>query len=314
MVTATFGTVLLLLVVVSSLVIVRHRLRYEMWYLVHLSAYLGIYLSWGHQLPTGNEFLTNHPAGLYWTGLYLVTLALLVLFRLGQPVFRVLWHRLEVAEVQIESPTVVSLRIRGRYLERLGAKAGQFFLWRFLTPGRWWESHPFSLSEAPDGQSLRITVKSSGDFTRRIGEIPPGTRVVAEGPFGVFTQAGRRRERVALIAGGIGITPIRALAEEMAGDVVLLYRVLREEDLVFREELEGLAGRRGIGLHFVVGDHAAPGGERLLSPEHLQELLPDIAEREVYVCGPPAMATLLEQNVRQAGVPAKHIHIERFAL
>jgi ferredoxin-NADP reductase len=216
--------------------------------------------------------------------------------------------------VTVETPNVVSLRISGRNLDRLGARAGQFFLWRFLTPDRWWESHPFSLSQAPDGRSLRITVKNSGDFTRHMKEIRPGTRVIAEGPFGVFTGEGRQRERVALIAGGIGITPVRALAEEMTGELALIYRVIREEDLVFRGELEELARERGLELLFVVGDHAAPGGERLLSPEHLCELLPDIAEREVYVCGPPAMANVIERTVRQAGVPPTYIHIERFAL
>ena len=59
----------------------------------------------------------------------------------------------------------------------------------------------------------------------------PGTRVVAEGPFGVFTEASRTQEKVLLVAGGIGITPIRALIEEMEGDIVVLYRVVSEEDL-----------------------------------------------------------------------------------
>jgi ferredoxin-NADP reductase len=124
----------------------------------------------------------------------------------------------------------------------------------------------------------------------------------------------RQRERVALIAGGIGITPIRALAEEMEGDVVLIYRALHEQDLVFRAELDRLAHERGLALHHVVGDHRTPEGARLLSPVHLRELLPDVAEREVYICGPPAMVRVLEANVRAAGVPPASIHTERFAL
>ncbi|MGI8825026.1 MAG: ferredoxin reductase family protein [Chloroflexota bacterium] len=314
MVTAMIGTALLIVVVVTSLIIVRRRLRYETWYLVHLTAYAAIYLSWTHQLPTGNEFLTNPATATYWTTLYLITLALLVIFRIVQPVYRGFWHRMHVEEVTVAGRNVVSLHITGRHLDRLDARAGQFFLWRFLTRGRWWESHPFSLSAAPDGRSLRITVKNSGDFTSRIGEIVPGTAVLAEGPFGVFTDDVRRRDRVALIAGGIGITPIRALLEEMSCDLVLVYRVLREDDLVFRDELEELAWDRQMPLFYVVGDHAVPVGERLMSPEHLGELIPDIAERDVYLCGPPVMTDILEQNVLRAGVQRKHIHIERFAL
>jgi len=317
MVAATVGTGLMVVVVITSLVIARQRLPYEAWYLVHLSAYAGIALAWVHQIPTGNELAANPAAAAYWTALYLATLALLMVFRIVQPVFSAAWYRMHVTEVTVEGLGVVSLRISGRHLDRLGARAGQFFLWRFLTRERWWAAHPFSLSAAPDGRSLRITVKSVGDFSSRIGEVPPGTRVIAEGPFGVFTAAVRRRERVVLIAGGIGITPIRALLEEMPGhpgDLALIYRVLRDDELVFRDELVALARERGITLHYVVGDHNGPDGARLLSPEHLRALIPALAEREVYRCGPPAMMRVVEQNARRAGVPAKYIHTERFAL
>ena len=310
---AAIGTGLLILVVVTSLVIVRRRLRYEAWYLVHLTAYAAVILAWFHQLPTGNDFILNPAAARYWTVLYLVTLALVLLFRLVLPIFYGFWYQLRVAEVNVEGPNVVSLRITGRHLGRLGAWAGQFFLWRFLTWKLAWESHPFSLSAAPDGQSLRITVKSLGDFTSRIGEVRPGTRVLGEGPFGLFTDAVRHRNKVLLIAGGVGITPIRGLLEEMSGDIVLVYRVVREEEAVFRDELEELARERGIKVSYVTGDRREPGGERLLSSEHLRELVPDIAQREVYVCGPPAMSDSVEMNVRQAGVPQKYIHSERFA-
>lgn len=313
MVDATIGTGLLILVVVTSLVIVRRRLRYEAWYLVHLTAYATVVLAWFHQLPTGNDFVLNPAAAVYWTALYLITLALVLLFRLALPIFYAFWYQLKVAEVTTEAPNVVSLRLTGRHLDRLRARAGQFFLWRFLTWKLAWESHPFSLSAAPDSQSLRITVKSLGDFTRRMGQMRPGTRVVGVGPFGLFTDAARRLDRVALIAGGVGITPIRALLEEMSGDIVLIYRVTHEEEAVFREELDALAQDRGVRVYYVTGHHRAPGAERLLSAEHLRELIPDIARREVYVCGPPAMSDMVEVNLRKAGVPQKYIHSESFA-
>src|SRR5665647_1664722 len=149
MITATVGTCLLVAVVVTSVVIVKRRLRYEWWYSVHLLAYAGIALAWFHQIPTGNELVLNTIAADYWRALYVATIALLVVFR--------------VAAVVEEGPGVVSLWITGRRLERLHARAGQFFLWRFLTHGRWATAHPFSLSAVPDGRSLRITVKALGD-------------------------------------------------------------------------------------------------------------------------------------------------------
>jgi predicted ferric reductase len=314
MITATVGTALLIAVVVSSVVIVRRRLRYEAWHAVHLAAYAGIALAWFHQIPTGNEFAYDHAAADYWRALYVATLALIVGFRFVAPMAKSLRQGLRVLDVIEESPGVVSVRITGRQLDRLGARAGQFFLWRFLDRKRWWSSHPFSLSEAPDGRSLRITVKALGDFSARLGELEPGTRVIAEGPFGVFTEAARKREKVLLVAGGIGITPIRALMEDMRGDVVVIYRVVDESDIVFRDELERLADERGLRLLFVVGDHTTRTGRRLLSARHLRELVADIAERQVYVCGPPAMAGVLERNVRRADVPARFIHTEKFAL
>lgn len=314
MVTATVGTGLLVLVAVSSFVIVRRRLRYEFWYLVHLTAYAGILLAWFHQVPTGNELAVDHNAAAYWTGLYLVTLVAVVLFRFVQPVVLGLWYRLHVAEVVEERPGIVSVRIVGRHLDRLDARPGQFMLWRFFTRHTWWEAHPFSLSEAPNGNSLRITVKDLGDFTSRLSAVKPGTVVAVEGPFGRFTEEVRRRDRVAFIAGGIGITPIRALLETIQGDAVLVYRVVREEDVIFGEELEAIAHETQLRVHYVVGDHRSPGGDRFLSPEHLSELVPDLATRDVYICGPAGLALLIEKNARAAGVPANQIHCERFSL
>jgi predicted ferric reductase len=314
MITATIGTVLLLGVVASSVVIVRRRLRYEWWHAVHLTAYAGIALAWFHQIPTGNELVLDRVAADYWKGLYLATIVFLVVFRLLVPLGASFRHRLRVADVVEEAPGVVSLRIEGRRLDRLSARAGQFFIWRFLAGGRWWTAHPFSLSRAPDGRSLRITVKALGDHSARVGDIPVGTRVVAEGPFGVFTEAARRREKVLLIAGGIGITPIRALMEEMGGEIIVLYRAVSDDDLVFRAELDRLAAERGIELQYIVGDHATEEGSRLLSPAHLRELVPDIEDRDIFVCGPPAMTEAAVRNVRAAGVRRRHIHAERFAL
>jgi predicted ferric reductase len=314
MITATIGTAMLLGVVATSLVIVRRRLSYEWWYAVHLLAYAGIALSWFHEIPTGNELVLDNAAADYWRGLYLATFAILVVFRVALPLAQLVRHRLRVVEVVEEGPGVVSVHITGRRLERLGGEAGQFFLWRFLDSRRVWSAHPFSLSAAPDGASLRLTVKALGDHSACLRGLRPGTRVLTEGPFGVFTEsARRRRDKVLLIAGGIGITPIRSMVERLRGDVIVVYRALTESDLVFRCELDELVARCDLTVHYVVGDHRGE-GVRLLSPEHLRELVPDAVERDVFLCGPPAMTAAIGRNLRAAGVPRRHLHTERFAL
>jgi predicted ferric reductase len=313
MITATVGTVLLLAVVATSLVIVRRKLSYEWWYAVHLLAYAGIALSWFHEIPTGNELVLDQTAADYWRSLFVATLAILVIWRLLVPLAQLLRHRLRVLEVREEGPGVVSIVIGGRGLDRLRARGGQFFVWRFLDRHRWWTAHPFSLSALPEPDRLRITVKALGDHTGRLASLKPGTRVLAEGPFGVFTEDVRRCPDAVLVAGGIGITPVRALLEEAEGDVVVLYRAMTEDDLVLRDELEALAAARGATLHLLPGDHRGAGKD-LLSPDHLRLLVPDVDRRDVFVCGPAGMADALVRNVRAAGVPRRHVHTERFAL
>jgi ferredoxin-NADP reductase len=237
----------------------------------------------------------------------------LVFFRLVVPLVAAVRFDLRVVDVTPEGPGVVSVRISGRNLEKLRVQPGQFFLWRFLDRRRWWKAHPFSLSAAPDGRSLRITVKALGDDSARIDGLRPGTRVLVEGPFGVFTDSMRRSPKVLLIAGGIGITPIRALLETMRGDLVVVYRVLADDDVIFRDELESLREARRATLHLVVGDHLGDGRD-LLSAAHLRELVPDLGERDVYLCGPPAMTDAIRRNLRDADVERRRVHVERFAL
>ena len=311
---AVIGTSALVLVVITSLYLVRSRLRYESWYLVHLLAYAGVLLAWFHQIPTSTLFVSNPVGTAVWTAMYVGTLQFVVLFRLGQPLFRALWHRMKVAQVTDEGEGVVSVLVTGRHLDSLNAQSGQFFIWRFLAPGMWTEAHPFSLSAAPDGRSLRITVKSVGDFTSRLKMLRPGTTVVAEGPFGTFTEEVRKQEGVALIAGGIGITPIRALLEDIEGKVVVIYRVIREEEAYLRHELDDLARKRGAAIHYVVGDHRDPANRQLMSAKHLKSLVPDLAQRDVYLCGPPAMMRMVEASVKRVGVPARSVHTDKFAL
>jgi predicted ferric reductase len=193
MITATVGTVLLIAVVATSIVIVRRRPRRPVVVRRPPARVRRHRARVVPPIPTGNELVLDKIAADYWRALYVATIALLVVFRLVAPIAAAFRYRLRVAAVVEEGAGVVSLWITGRRLDRLRATAGQFFIWRFLTRDRWWKAHPFSLSAAPDGRSLRITVKALGDDTAGIGEIPIGTRVAAEG------QLGSSRRRAAAV-------------------------------------------------------------------------------------------------------------------
>ncbi|MDQ6725024.1 MAG: oxidoreductase, partial [Actinomycetota bacterium] len=290
--------------------------RRETWYFVHLYAYLAVALGFAHQLSVGNDFIHDAVARAWWVTLYVVVGGSILLWRVGWPVWFNARHQLRVADVVPEGPGVFSIYLTGRNLDRVGAEAGQFFLWRFLTRYGWWQAHPFSLSAAPDGRALRITVKELGDFTRKMQHLRPGARVFAEGPYGTFTAARRTQRRVALIAAGIGITPLRALIETLdadPGEVTMLYRVQRPEDFVFRGELDHLARERGIVVHPIAGTDIGDDETDRLGVPALRRLVPDIAERDVYVCGPPALIDALTRRLRRLGVARQHIHAERFS-
>jgi ferredoxin-NADP reductase len=195
------------------------------------------------------------------------------------------------------------------------ARAGQFFVWRFLSRGRWWQANPFSLSAAPDGRSLRLTAKAVGAGSAGLRYVPVGTRVFAEGPYGAFTALQRATDATLLIAGGVGVTPIRALLEELDGSIVVLYRVHTAADAVLLPELEALAKMRGARLHVLTGRTGAGSPPNTpFAPENLRALVPDVTARDVYVCGPPAMTTAVLRTLRALGVPRRQVHSERFSL
>ncbi|MFB6848807.1 ferric reductase-like transmembrane domain-containing protein [Streptomyces sp. NPDC056373] len=288
----------------------RRRLAYETWHFIHLYTYLAVVLAFTHQVAAGTTFASSPVATAYWYVLWGGALAAVFAGRLVLPLWRNLRHRLRVTAVVPENDHVVSVHITGRDLDRLPARAGQFFLWRFLTRDRWWQANPFSLSAAPDGRTLRLTVKRAGAGSAALRHLKVGTRVFAEGPYGAFTTLHRTRPDAVLIAGGVGVTPIRALLEELHGHAVVIYRVATDRDAVLYDELRDLALARGAELHLVTGP---PVPDRLAPPE-LARLVPDLAQRDVYLCGPPPMMNAVLGSLRELGVPGPQIHFERFSL
>ncbi|MBO0747917.1 MAG: ferric reductase-like transmembrane domain-containing protein, partial [Acidimicrobiaceae bacterium] len=315
MLAATVGFGLLAGIGVLSARAVRQRVNYQTWYFIHLYVYLALALSFAHQFATGLDF-AQHPLNrAAWIALYAVVGLLLVGYRVVKPLRDLARHGLRVSRVVPESAGVVSLYLTGRRLSELEAESGQFFMWRFLTRDHWWQAHPFSLSAAPNGRFLRLTVKALGDHSRDLSRLRPGTRVMAEGPYGAFTARRRGPRKAVLIAGGIGITPLRALYESLPGvgsDITLIYRVDRPDDLVFRAELEAIARARRGQLHYLVGlprDHP-----EYLSAVNLRSLVPDIARRDVFLCGPPAMQAVVMDSLAALRVPRRQIHQENFEL
>lgn len=311
---ADAGTLALLLVVVTSIKAARGRLRYESWHLLHLYAYLGVGLALPHQLWMGQDFTSSTGRTVFWWSAWALAAATVLVYRVGTPVVRTLRHDLRVVAVVGESHDTWSVWMRGRRLERLRVEAGQFLNFRFLGAPGWTRGNPYSLSAAPDGKHLRITVQG-GDPSR----IRSGARVLVEGPYGRLSPRARSRPKVALVGAGVGITPLRALAEGLAyepGDAVLLHR-FRERPLL-GEELETLARVRGLRVIDLPGRRRTAGSWLGAAPAvddatALLTLVPDIAERDVFVCGPTPWVEAVRRAALAAGLPPAQLHEETFA-
>jgi predicted ferric reductase len=309
------ASAVIIAVAVLSVRYARRRLQYETWHAIHLGLYLAVLLGLAHQFLEGTAFTATPLAAAYWWTLWASVIGSLVAGRVVLPLRRNAYHQFRVAAVVPESDNVVSVHITGRHLDRLPAQAGQFFIWRFLGHAHWWHANPFSLSAAPNGRSLRLTAKAVGPGTARLRHIPVGTRVFAEGPYGAFTALHQTKDATLLIAGGVGVTPIRALLEQSVGPVVVLYRVRTMADAVLLPELEQLARARDARLHVLTGRSGEGSPANLpFEPANLRGLVPDIIHRDVFVCGPPAMTSAVLRSLRALKVPAQQVHAERFSL
>jgi predicted ferric reductase len=311
---ATAAWLLLLMVAGISIRAARRRVRYETWYYAHLYTYLAIALAFSHQFADGGAFALSLQARVAWSALYAVVGAALLWYRVVTPVRSALRHQFTVQSVRPEAPGIVSVHVSGRKFDHLRAEPGQFFRWRFLTRELWWQSHPYSLSAMPQPDLMRITVKALGDHSGSLANLKPGTRIIAEGPYGAFTPSLTGR-RVLLIAGGVGITPIRAmfaaLPKRMSGGITLLYRASHPRDVVFSRELNAIAADRRAALHYLIGSRGELGYDPL-DADHLQQTVPGLHRYEAYVCGPTGMTAAAVNALVAAGVPRRRIHHESF--
>jgi ferredoxin-NADP reductase len=239
------------------------------------------------------------------------TLAAVVIARIGLPIWRSLYHRLRVVEVTTEGPDTVSVVMQGHHLDHLPVYGGQFFQWRFLVRGMWWQSHPYSISAVPINNRIRITVKNLGDHSEGLGSLKAGAWVGVEGPYGIFTPDSRQGDRIALVGAGVGSAPILALLQDLPrhADVVALLRASTEQELILRDEIAHEVRRRGGRVVELPGSRH----EVRLDARSLRALIPDVRRRDTYVCGPEPFTETLADSLREAGVPHHRIHFESFA-
>jgi predicted ferric reductase len=305
-----------LLTVGLSLYIVFKHLKYEFWYYVHLLNYLAVLLAFGHQMKLGGDFAQNAFV-IYWWAFYIIILGGFVIFRWVRPLALFFNHQFVVQEVVPETAQATSVIISGRHLENFKRESGQFMIVRFLDKRRFWQAHPFSLSWSANNKNLRATIKNSGDFTSEISTLKVGTRVIVDGMYGVFTEKRMHKKKILFIAGGVGITPIRSLLEDVAKsrDVLLLYSNKVLSDIIFKQELDTLAHTNNFIVHHILTEEEGYKGESgRLDEEKIKRLVPDFINREVYLCGPDGFMDAMIAILMKFGIKKEFIHFEKFSL
>jgi len=311
---ATVALGLMVAVAVASVRAVRRRIRRESWWALHLYLYLALALAFAHAVVLGPTFVGHPVARAIWSVAWAATAGVVIVYRLGLPLARSLRHQLRVVQVKPEAPGVVSVVLRGRKLDRLPVAGGQFALWRFLVRGLWWQAHPYTLSALPQAPYLRITVKALGDHSAELARLRPGTRVLIEGPYGVFTRHARQGTsgRVALLAAGVGVTSVRSLLEDLPSGTqpVVVLRGASEAETPLRKEVAELVRAQGGRLHELFGTRQ----QVRFDGQLLARLVPDLAQRDVYVCGPEGFVADMTAACRRLGVPGAALHHEAYAL
>lgn len=280
---ATVAGLLFVLIGVTSARAARKRMRYETWHFIHFYTYLAIALAFSHQFSTGKDFIDYPVARIVWSAMYVVVGLLLVWYRFMAPVRLAFRHQLRVTDVVRESDDIVSIYMTGVQLHRLHAEPGQFFRWRVMSKGLWYSANPYSLSAPVHLDLVRITVRLSGDHSRALAAVKPGTWVFPEGPYGAFTSVRQTQRKVLLLGGGVGVTPLRTLFETLPvapGDLTMVYRASLEADIIFRDEFEVLAAQSGQHVRFLIGTRDELGYDPL-SPSSLTELVPDLSLHDV---------------------------------
>jgi predicted ferric reductase len=312
-----------LLIVVTSIFRRRLRLSYEAWQVLHLvlavvltaAMILHILAARGYAAEPGMRALLIAYAGLAF--------GVLLHYRLLRPLL--IWQRpWTVVENQDVGGSTRLLRVRPAGHAGFPFEPGQF-AW-LITGGSplWSAQHPISMASsaerAADG-TIEFAIKALGDWSGTVvPALEPGARLWVDGAFGAFTPEGHPAQGYVLIAGGIGISPMRSILQtlrdrEDARPVILFYAAHDWTRVSFRDEIDAL--RQSLNLT-VVYVFEGPGddwtGERgYVTADVLRRHLPRQYRRFMYfICGPVPMMDALEETLVEIGVPAGAVQSERF--
>jgi ferredoxin-NADP reductase len=202
----------------------------------------------------------------------------------------------------------------------LSYKPGQYLFATIKSSGKKL-SKTFSLSSSPtEKEHIEFTKKlTDSEFSNALRALKVGDWAIIDAPYGKFTFEGEN-EKIALLAGGIGITPFRSICKyctdmRLTAKITLLYGNRSESDIVFKKELEEMEKQnKNLKVVFILTEasNAWKGATGVIDAEMVKKEVPDYKERVFYACGPPPMVQAMEKLIKDLGLPPTQLRLEVF--
>jgi predicted ferric reductase len=284
---------------------------YEGW--KNIKKYIGIFfiIAFFHSLTIGNPL--HALTAITWVQLFFIFGAVSYLYTevFGRFFKKYVPYQVVAVKHPNASTTEVTMRAKQTPIKR--QRAGQFLFVRFPNDKVLNESHPFTISSAPQEDVLRLTIKASGDFTRELfSRLKEGTEAIIEGAHGMFDYKSGASKQI-WIAAGIGLTPflsfIRDMNGDLAHDVDFYYTVRHPEEALFMNEIT-TAAEKNPRLKARLRCSATEGS--LSVEEIVKNTSGNLNERDIYLCGPLPMIQAFEKKFIALGIPPNNIHYEEF--
>ncbi|NQT22039.1 MAG: FAD-dependent oxidoreductase, partial [Candidatus Omnitrophica bacterium] len=164
---------------------------------------------------------------------------------------------------------------------------------------------------------------TESDYSKALNKLKPGDWVRLKMPNGAFTFEGEHK-KIALLTGGIGITPFRSICKfakdrNLPADIVLLYGSDTEEDIIFREDFDRMAKEyNNLRVIYTLTSPAVDGSTwkgktGLIDGKMIKEEIPDFGERIFYYCGSPKIVQYLDHVLKaELSVPDSRLMKENF--
>ncbi|MBD3321364.1 MAG: hypothetical protein GF350_09750 [Chitinivibrionales bacterium] len=221
-----------------------------------------------------------------------------------------------VSAVSQPDHTVMRLQLNKLPAKLVHSRAGQFCYFRFISAKCGKEEHPFTLSSPVVNQQSDLLIKAVGDYTQKLSEIEPGTRVHCDGPYGHFTPE-PNIVPLLFIAGGIGITPFMAIVSSwntihLQKPVTLIWSTATENDMIQRAVFDTFAEKNTLFTFVPVVTRPAGASpcagrinKKLLGSHYTKEM-------HVYLCASARLRKAVMAILRELGTPERMVYRERF--